>query len=96
MSYCLIAMLTAAPGEEERVDEGLALNETASRQEPGVLDWIVYRSSEDPRRFLLYEVYTDAAALDAHRATEHFARYEREVVPLLERREPSYWEPLTG
>ena len=95
MKYCLIAHLRAKAGEEERVAEGLRVNEAASRQEPGVLTWIAYRSTDDPRDFFLYEVYRTAADLDAHRATPHFARYVREVVPLLEVRDVSAWEPLT-
>lgn len=92
--YCLVARLVARDGQEEAVAAGLAVNEAASRQEPGVVEWIVYRSTDDPRRFLLYELYRSAADLEAHRATEHFARYQREVVPLLESREFNAWEPL--
>lgn len=95
MSYCLIAQLRAAEGEEECVAEGLAINQAASRQEPGVLEWIVYRSTDDPRRFLLHEVYRTESDLAAHRATPHFARYVREIVPLLEERVASAWEPLS-
>jgi quinol monooxygenase YgiN len=94
--YCLVARLVAREGEEERVAAGLAANEAASRKEPGVIEWIVYRSTDDPRRFLLYELYGSAADLEAHRATPHFERYVLEVVPLLESREFHAWEPLTG
>ena len=94
MSYCLIAQLRARDGQEEHVAEGLRLNEAESRLEPGVIEWTVYRSTDDPRKFLLYELYFDEAALEAHRATPHFQRYLLEVVPLLESREFAAWEPL--
>jgi quinol monooxygenase YgiN len=93
--YCLVARLVAREGEDEVVAAGLAANEADSRQEPGVVEWIVYRSTEDPRRFLLYELYGSAADLEAHRQTPHFQRYVRDVVPLLESREFDAWEPLT-
>ena len=96
MSYCLIAQVVAAEGQEEIVAAGLAANEAASRQEPGVIEWTVFRSPDDPRRFLLYELYEDATGLEAHRASAHFQRYATEVVPLLESREFAAWEPLTG
>ena len=38
-----------------------------SRKEPGCLLYIGHQSTEDPRKFLFYEQYKDAAALDAHR-----------------------------
>jgi Uncharacterized conserved protein len=95
LSYLVIANLRARLGTEEQVAEGLRVNEAASRQEPGVLVWIAYRSTTASREFLLYEVYRTAADFDAHRATPHFARYVAEVVPLLEAREVSTLEPLT-
>ncbi len=95
MSYCLIAKLVAAEGNEEAVGEGLAVNQAASRQEPGVIEWTAFRSPDDPRRFLLYELYVDAAGLEAHRASAHFQRYVAEVVPLLESREFAAWEPIS-
>lgn len=95
MSYCLVVRITAREGEEERVAAAYASLEEASRAEPGVIDWRVFRSAANPREFLLYELYHDASGLDAHRATEHFQRYLTEIVPLLETREPTAWEPLT-
>ena len=95
MSYCVAARLRAKVGAEDRVADGLRANESQSRTEPGVLTWIVYRSTDEPRTFLLYEVYRGRADFEAHRASAHFERYVREVVPLLEVREISTWEELT-
>ena len=95
MSYLVIANLRAKTGEEERVADGLRANEAESRNEPGVIEWIAYQSTDDPRDFVLYEVYRTEADFEAHRAMPHFARYAAEVVPLLEARDVSEWEPLT-
>ena len=46
----------------------------ASRQEPGVIQFEVGRSREKPNVFALWEVYRDAAAVDAPTASEHFQR----------------------
>ena len=46
----------------------------ASVKEPGVIQFEVGRSSDDPNVFALWEVYRDQAAADAHRDTEHFKR----------------------
>jgi quinol monooxygenase YgiN len=94
VSYLVIAKVRAKAGEEERVAEGLSANEHASRQEPGVIAWVAYRSTTDSREFVLYEVYQTEADFAAHRDTAHFARYVAEIVPLLEDRDVSTWEPL--
>ena len=46
----------------------------ASVKEPGVVRFEVGRSTDDPNVFVLWEVYRDQAAVDAHRASEHFKR----------------------
>jgi quinol monooxygenase YgiN len=46
----------------------------ASLKEPGVIEFQVGRSEENPNVFALWEVYRDKDAVDAHRATEHFQR----------------------
>jgi len=46
----------------------------ASQKEPGVIQFEVGRSSDEPNVFGLWEVYRDQDAVEAHRATEHFRR----------------------
>jgi (4S)-4-hydroxy-5-phosphonooxypentane-2,3-dione isomerase len=63
-----------------------------SDQEPGCLLYVVNRSIDDPRKFLLYEQYEDEAAVEAHRATDMFQKYVLgTVVPMLEHREPHFY-----
>ena len=67
----------------------------ATRAEPGCRMYQAHRSTADPRKFFLYEQYEDQAALDAHRASPHFARYATGgLFPLLESRTPELYEPL--
>ena|SRR5205085_11778035 len=40
--------------------------------EPGCLRFNVIRDAQDNNVYFFYEVYKDAAALDAHRAAPHF------------------------
>jgi quinol monooxygenase YgiN len=47
----------------------------ASRQEPGCVSYIPHRVESDPDTIVIYEQYRDQAALDAHRASSHFAMY---------------------
>lgn len=45
------------------------------RSEPGCLQFDVLEPEGDGDRVLLYEVYSDKAAFDAHRHTEHFGTF---------------------
>jgi quinol monooxygenase YgiN len=47
----------------------------ASRQEPGCVSYIPHFVEGDPSTVLIYEQYTDEAALDHHRNTPHFHQY---------------------
>jgi (4S)-4-hydroxy-5-phosphonooxypentane-2,3-dione isomerase len=71
----------------ERVNDFLELatyNATHSRKEPGNLRFDLVRSNTTPNRFALYEVYLDDAAVQAHMATPHYARWRAEVEQHLE------------
>jgi (4S)-4-hydroxy-5-phosphonooxypentane-2,3-dione isomerase len=71
----------------DRVDDFLKLatfNASHSRQEPGNVRFDLVRSNTTPTRFALYEVYLDDAAVQAHMATAHFARWRAEIEQLLE------------
>jgi quinol monooxygenase YgiN len=63
------------PGTEEKCREYLRLLQEHSRREPGCLMYSGHQSTEDPRKFLLYEQYEDRAALQSHRDSPHFRQY---------------------
>ena len=41
------------------------------RREPGCVTFAAYEARDTPGRFYLYEIYTDAAAFEAHLKTDH-------------------------
>jgi (4S)-4-hydroxy-5-phosphonooxypentane-2,3-dione isomerase len=51
--------------------------EGARTREPGCVRFDVSQSEDDPTQWLFYEVYKDAAAFEAHRASPHFAAYQQ-------------------
>ena len=63
------------PGTEEECKKFIRLLQQYSRQEAGCLMYIGHQSSENPRKFFLYEQYKDQAALDAHRNAPYFKQY---------------------
>jgi|SRR5690242_14150586 len=50
----------------------LARHAAATRAEPGNLDFVALRTTEDPDTFVLYERYADAGAFEAHTASPHY------------------------
>lgn len=73
---------------ERHADFVAAITANAERSftdEPGCLRFDVSQSDADPLHYLFHEVYTDPAALEAHRSAPHFAAWrtaaERCVVP---------------
>jgi autoinducer 2-degrading protein len=70
----------------DRVNDFLNLvtfNARESRKEPGNLRFDVVRSVDSPTLFRLYEVYRDEAAVAAHQATAHYAKWRAEIEGLL-------------
>ncbi len=58
-------------------------NAEASRKEPGILRFDVVQDRDDPTRWVLVEVYRDAAASAAHKETAHYATWRDAVAPLM-------------
>lgn len=95
MAYALTAKWTAKAGEEETVYEAIRQLIEPSRAEPGCRLYQANRSLNDPRVFLLYEIYDDEEAYAAHGESEHFKQYGHGLaLPLLEGRERAFFIPI--
>jgi quinol monooxygenase YgiN len=68
----LIVHYQAKPGTGDEVAALLARHTAATRAEPGNLDFVALRGTEDPDSFVLYERYESADAFKAHQASPHF------------------------
>ncbi len=74
--YVLIVSARVKPEQRGRFLEAIEANAVASvRDEPGCLRFDVVRDNDDPDHYLFYEVYRDAEAFAAHRASDHFVRW---------------------
>ena len=71
------------PGAAEAFCAVSVANAEASRREPGVLRFDLLADREDPSRFVLVEVYRDAAAAVAHKETAHYAAWRDAVADLM-------------
>jgi autoinducer 2-degrading protein len=55
------------PGQIDNYLAALQENAAASVHEPGCRDFFITVSQKDPNHVFIFEVYDNAAALDAHR-----------------------------
>ena len=62
-------------------------NAAHSRKEPGCRQFDVLVDPKDKTKVMLYEIYNDESAFEAHQQTPHFKKYLAEAVPLLASRE---------
>jgi quinol monooxygenase YgiN len=81
----VVAILTARPGKVAELRALLDGMVAPSRAEPGNLRYDLWQDQTDPGRFVLDELYVDAEAVTAHRATAHFQNYLSAINALAER-----------
>jgi quinol monooxygenase YgiN len=81
----VVAVLTAKPDAADGLRELLDGMLEPSRAEPGNLRYDLWQDQTQPGRFFLDELYHDAEAVAAHRATPHFQDYLARIGELSER-----------
>lgn len=92
---CVAVTYVIKPGHEDEAVAYFRRLIDPTRAEPGCRMYLVHRSPTDPRVFFLYEQYDDHSALDAHRASDHFAQFVTNgLFTILENRTPAIYEPL--
>ena len=94
MNVVLQVDIEVAAGNEARFRELLLENARAARQEPGCRTFEALVSPEDANKMMLFEVYDDEAAFEAHQQTPWFRKYLAEAVPLLKTRVRHRWHRL--
>ena len=75
MPVKVVALVVAKPGEEEAFIAAAKTCVAASRAEPGVLHYELWREADGERRFVFNELYLDDAAVARHMASEHFKAF---------------------
>jgi quinol monooxygenase YgiN len=68
----IVVRYQAVAGKGDEVAALLGRHVAASRAEPGCVDFVALRSTEDPDAFVLYERYASTDAFEAHQASPHF------------------------
>jgi quinol monooxygenase YgiN len=81
----IVALLVARPGQAEDLKALLHGMVAPCRAESGNLRWDIWQDQANPERFVLDELYTDNAAIAAHRETPHFKNYFAKISNLADR-----------
>jgi quinol monooxygenase YgiN len=76
--------LHAREGDAQAVEEALREVLGPSREEPGCLDFHLFRSMRDPRLFFIHSRWVDDAAFQKHAVLPHTERFLKKVDALLD------------
>jgi quinol monooxygenase YgiN len=92
MSYVLQVEIVIKPENVEAFMRKVLENAADARREPGCKQFEVLVDPQDATHVMLFEVYADEKAFDAHQQTAHFKKYLAEAVPLLASRVRHVWK----
>ncbi len=70
-----IVRLRFSPEDHDDIERILRELTRLSRHEPGCVSYIPHFIDGDANTVLIYEQYKDEAAVEAHRASPHFAQF---------------------
>lgn len=75
--FAVVVTFTLKSGEAERFGKLMRANaRTSLAKEPGCTRFDVATDPERPNEVFLYELYTNAAAFDAHLGSAHFREFD--------------------
>ena len=80
----LIAQITARPGHESEVQAVLGEYGKHVRKESGNKTFECYCAEDNPRHFIVYEIYTNEAAFKAHLGAVENAEVNSKLASLTE------------
>lgn len=95
--YVVLVEFVVKPGSVDRFREAVLLQaENSLNGEAACRRFDVAFDDERPERCLLYELYDDRAAFDAHLATNHFKRFNGETAEMVASKDISCWRLAAG
>ncbi|MFT5465286.1 MAG: autoinducer 2-degrading protein [Verrucomicrobiales bacterium] len=90
----IVVTIEVNPGRADDLIAALEFNAAGSRQEPSCLKWEWSRHISEPDKFAIYELYTDAEAFAAHKASEHFAEWVKMIDGVMANKTAGQYEVL--
>ena len=92
--YVVAVDLDINPPDMPKFLELLKENGAAAAKEPGCREFNIAVLAKDPNHVFIYEVYENEAALDSHRATDHFKKYAAATAKMVVKREVRPMSPV--
>lgn len=92
MSLVLQVNIRIKPENVDSFMRQVIENGKAARSESGCRQFEVLVDPEDKTKVMLFEVYDDQKAFEAHQAGDAFKKYVANAVPLLASRERHFWK----
>jgi quinol monooxygenase YgiN len=92
MSLVLQVNIKIKPENVDSFMNQVLENARAARSERGCRQFEVLMDPEDKTSIMLFEVYDDQKAFEAHQAGDAFKKYVANAVPLLATRERHFWQ----
>jgi len=90
----LMVLLRPREGQDIFLEAELRALIGPTRKEEGCLRYDLYRSSEGPAAFLLYEIWESREHHVAHTKTDHFLRWNARKDSLLTSRDSAFWKQI--
>jgi len=91
MALVLQVTINIKPANVDAFMAQVLENARSARTEPGCRQFEVLVNPDDRTKVMLFEVYDDQVAFDAHQAGAAFKKYLANAVPLLASRERQFW-----
>jgi (4S)-4-hydroxy-5-phosphonooxypentane-2,3-dione isomerase len=79
--------LDIKPEDTEKYLAALRENGAESVKEPGCREFNIHTQANNPNHVFIYEVYDNAAALEAHRTTDHYKKYAAATANMVAKRD---------
>ncbi len=90
--FVLLVEFDVKPESIDLFNELIDVNAKASvANEPGCYQFDVMRSTEDPYRILLYEVYQSENAFKEHMTMAHTSTFLAAAKPIINKQTPTRW-----
>jgi quinol monooxygenase YgiN len=90
----LLVILRPREGQDIFLEAELRALIGPTRKEEGCLRYDLYRSTEGPAAYLLYEIWESRNHHTAHTKTDHFLRWNARKDSLLASREVGFWKQI--
>ena len=90
----LMVILRPREGQDLFLEAELRALIGPTRKEDGCLRYDLYRLTEGPAAYLLYEIWESRAHHTAHTKTDHFTRWNARKDSLLASREAGFWKQI--